>query len=49
MRIVCDASKSGIRAVRQQKDESAWQPIHIPSRFRTPLDDTHSINEFELP
>ena len=39
IRIICDASKSGLGAVLQQQDELGWRPIHFASRFLTALEE----------
>ena len=48
IRIICDASKTGLGAVLQQQDETGWRPIHSASRFLTPLEEKYSMNELEL-
>ena len=49
IRIICDASKTGLGAVlQQQEDEIGWRPIHFASRFLTPLEENYSINELEI-
>ena len=48
IRIICDASRSGLGAVLQQNDGNNWRPIHFASRFLTPLESKYSINELEL-
>ena len=48
IRIICDASKSGLGAVLQQNDGNKWRPIHFASRFLTPLESKYSVNELEL-
>ena len=47
LRIICDASKSGLGAVLQQ-EEGTWKAISFPSRFLTELESKYSINELEL-
>ena len=47
LRIICDASKSGLGAVLQQ-EEGTWKPISFASRFLTELESKYSINELEL-
>ena len=48
IRIICDATKSGLCAVLQQIDGNNWRPIHFASRFLTPLESKNSIIELEL-
>ena len=49
MRIICDASKQGLGAVLQQRqDNSNWKPIGFASRFLTDFETKYSINELEL-
>ena len=48
IRIICDASKSGLNTVLQQNDGKNWRPIHLASRFLTPLESIFSIHELEL-
>ena len=38
IRIICDASKSGLGAVLQQEKNGEWVPIHFASRFLTSLE-----------
>ena len=46
---VCDASKQGLGAVLQQKqNENEWKPICFASRFLTDFEMKNSINELEL-
>ena len=48
-RIICHASKTGLGAVLQQRNEMDWwRPIHFESRFLTSLKEKNSINELEL-
>ena len=48
IRKICDASKAGLGAVLEQRDEIGWRPIRFASGFLTPLKDKFSINELEL-
>ena len=49
IRIICDASKQGLGAVLQQKqNENEWKPICFASRFLTDFEMKYSINELEL-
>ena len=49
IRIICDASKQGLGAVLQQRqDNSNWTPICFASRFLTDFETKYSINELEL-
>ena len=48
IRIICDASKSGLGSVLQQNHENNWRPIQFASRFLAPLESKYSINELEL-
>ena len=48
LRIICDASKQGLGAVLQQKEDMGWKPISYASRFLTELEAKYSINELEL-
>ena len=48
LRIICDASKSGLGAVLQQEENGTWKPISFASRFLTELESKYSINELEL-
>ena len=48
LRIICDASKHGLGAVLQQKEDMGWKPISYASRFLTKLEAKYSINELEL-
>ena len=49
IRIICDASKSGLGAVLQQKQSNnEWRPICFASRFLTDFETKYSINELEL-
>ena len=38
LRIICDASKSGLGAVLQQEENGTWKPISFASRFLTELE-----------
>ena len=45
IRIICDASKQGLGAVLQQKqNENEWKPICFASRFLTDFEMKYSIN-----
>ena len=48
LRIICDASKSGLEAVLQQGEYGEWKPLSFASRFLTALEAKYSINELEL-
>ena len=48
LRIICDASKNGLRAVLQQCEENTWKPISYASRFLTELESKYSIKELEI-
>ena len=49
IRIICDASKNGLGAVLQQRqDTGEWKPICLASRFLTDFEAKYSINEIEL-
>ena len=48
LRIFSDASKEELGAVLQQKTEEGWQATHFASKFLTPFEQKHSINELEL-
>ena len=48
LRMICDASKQGLGAVLQQKEDMGWKPISCASRFLTELEAKYSINELEL-
>ena len=48
LRVICDASKSGLGAVLQQEENTEWKPISFASRFLTDLESKYSINELEL-
>ena len=48
VRIICDASKEGLVAMLQQKQEEGWEATHYASRFLTPFEQKYSINELEL-
>ena len=37
LRIICDASKTGLGAVLQQEENGEWQPLSFASRFLTEL------------
>ena len=47
-RIICDASKEGLGAVLQQKQNTEWETAHYASRFLTEFEKKCSINELEL-
>ena len=38
LQIICDASKQGLGAVLQQKEDMGWKPIFYASRFLTELE-----------
>ena len=48
LRIICDASKSGLGAVLQQEEKGEWKPLSFASRFLTELEAKYSIKELEL-
>ena len=48
LRIICDASKAGLGAVLQQKEQKGWQSISFASRFLTALETKYSTDELEL-
>ena len=48
LRVICDASKSGLGAVLQQQVENEWKPVCFASRFLTELESKYSVNELEL-
>ena len=47
-RIICDASKEGLRAVLQQKLNTEWETTHYASRFLTEFEKKYSINKLVL-
>ena len=48
IRIICEASRQGLGAVLQQKqNEKEWKPICFASRFFTDFEMKYSINELE--
>ena len=47
LKIFCDASKQGLGAVLQQREEEGWKPISYASKFLTELETEYSINELE--
>ena len=49
IRIICDASKQGLGAIIQQKQQDGeWRPTCFASRFLTDFEMKYSINESEL-
>ena len=48
LRMICDASKSGLGAVLQQEENSVWKAITFASRFLTELGSKYSIIELAL-
>ena len=48
VRIICDASKEGLRAVHQQESEEGWVATHFASRFLTTFEQKYSISGLEL-
>ena len=48
LRIICDASKSGLGAVLQHEENNEWKPISFALRFSTELESKNSINELEF-
>ena len=49
IRIICDASKSGLGAVLQQSQSNGeWRPICFASRFLTDFGAKYSVNELKL-
>ena len=48
LRIICDASKEGLGAIPQQKENEEWVPINFASRFLSGLEKKYSTNELEL-
>ncbi len=47
-RVTCDASKSGLGAVSEQKQQAIWTPIAFASRFPNAAESRYSTNELEL-
>ena len=47
-RIKCDASKEGLGACLEQRQNNIWQPIAYASRFLNKNEQRYSINELEL-
>ena len=48
LRIICDSSKQGLRAVLQQpQDNQDWKPVSFGSRLLTNFECMYSINELE--
>ncbi len=47
-RLTCDASKSGLGAVLEQRHYNEWKPIAYASRFLNTVELHYSINELEL-
>ena len=47
-RVKCDASKEGLGACLEQKENNIWQPIAYASRFLNKNEQRYSINELEL-
>ena len=48
LRIICDASKTGLGAVLQQKENGDWVPINFASRHLSNLETKYSTYELEL-
>ncbi len=46
-RLTCDASKSGLGAVLEQRHDAEWKPIAYASRFLNTAELRYSINELE--
>ncbi len=44
-RITCDASKEGLGAVFEQRQNCAWVPIAFASQFLNSAESHYSINE----
>ena len=47
-RVKCDASKKGLGACLEQKENNNWLPIAYASRFLNKNEQRYSINELEL-
>ena len=47
-RLTCDASKSSLGAVFEQRHDAEWKPIAYASRFLNTAELRYSINEFKL-
>ena len=47
-RVKCDASKEGLGACLEQKENNNWHPIAYASRFLNKNEQRYSINELEL-
>ena len=47
-RVKCDASKEGLGACLEQKQNNTWHPIAYASRFSNTNEQRYSINELEL-
>ena len=47
-RVKCDASKEGLGACLEQRQNNIWQPIAYASRFLNKNEQRYSINELEL-
>ena len=48
IRIVCDASHNGLRAVLEQLGAEGWRPISFASRFLNAAEKKYSTNELEM-
>ena len=48
LRIIYDASKNGVGAVLQMKEQDSWKPLAYASQFLTELESKYSIQELEL-
>ena len=48
IRIVCDPSHNGLRAVLEQLGSERWRPISLASRFLNAAETKHSTNELEM-
>ena len=46
--VVCDSSREGLGAVRQQQTEESWKATHFTQRVLTLFKQKNSINELEL-
>ena len=48
IRIVCDASHNGLRAVLEQLGSERWRPISLAFRFLNDAEKKYSTNELEM-
>ena len=48
VRVICDASRSGLGAALEQNTPEGWKPIAFASRFLNSTEERYSVNESEL-